>query len=101
MNDLYRRPKFVASSSLTLQPCSGLSIIPSFKYIGTRLKGQYDLGPTEQPSFYTIDCFIGYQVHKTARLFIDLHNITNQQYFDIVGYTSKRFNMMAGIDIQF
>lgn len=101
VSNLYRRPKFVVSSALTLQPGTGLTIIPSFKYVGTRLKGEYDFGPAEQASFYTIDCFMGYQINKTARLFIDLHNITNQQYFDIVGYNSKRFNMMAGIDIQF
>lgn len=101
VSNLYRRPKFIVSSALTLQPCKGLTIIPSFRYAGTRLKGQYDFGPTEQPSFYTIDCFMGYQLHKTARLFVDLHNITNQRYFDIVGYNSRQFNMMAGIDIQF
>ncbi|OIR01312.1 vitamin B12 transporter BtuB precursor [mine drainage metagenome] len=101
VDNLYRRPKFVVNSSLTLQPCKHITVIPSFKYVGSRLKGPYDIGPAEQPAYYTVDCFLGYQANKAARLFIDLHNITNQQYFDIVGYNSKRFNMMAGIDIQF
>lgn len=101
LNNLYRRPKFVVSSSLTVQPCTGLTLIGSYRYVGSRLKGQYDAGPAEQPSYYTVDFFAAYQVQKNVRLFIDLHNLTDQQYFDIVGYTSKRFNMMAGIDIRF
>ena len=99
-NNLYRRPKFTFNSALTLHPCTSLTIIPSFRYVGARLKGQYDAGPAEQPHYYTIDLFTGYTVNKQVRLFLDLRNITDQQYFDIVGYNSKRFNMMAGITIR-
>ena len=76
-------------------------MIGSVRFIGERLKGQYDIGPDKQPAYYTIDLYGAYQVHKRIRLFADFHNITNQEYFDIVGYTTKRFNMMAGIDLQF
>ena len=74
--------------------------MPSFKYVGTRLNGQYDAGAALQPSYYTIDCYLGYQLLKKTNLFVDFHNITNQQYFEIVGYNSKRFNMMAGVNIE-
>lgn len=100
VNNLYRRPNFIANSSLTITPYSGVTLQPSLKYVGTRLKGQYDAGPTLQPSFYTIDCYLGYQLLKKTNLFIDFHNITNQQYAEIIGYNSKRFNMMAGINIE-
>ena len=99
-NNLYRRPNFVLNSILTIKPCKALTITPAFKYVGTRLKGFYDAGPTVQPSYYTLDCYLGYQFTKKANFFVDFHNITNQQYFDIVGYNSKVFNMMAGLNIQ-
>lgn len=96
-DNLYRRPKFTFNSAITIQPSTALTIIPSFKYVGSRLKGTYDAGPAEQPHYYTIDLYTGYSVNKNVRLFVDLRNITDQQYFDIVGYNSKRFNMMAGV----
>ena len=99
-NNLYRRPNFVVNSILTIKPYKNITITPAFKYVGTRLKGTYDAGPTVQPSYYTLDCYLGYQVTKKANFFVDFHNITNQQYFDIIGYNSKVFNMMAGLNIQ-
>jgi vitamin B12 transporter len=101
VSNLYRRPKFVFSSALELFPCRGLTLVPSFRYTGERLKGPYDAGPEMQPSYYIIDFVARYQVCKTASVFADLHNVTGQQYFDVVGYNSKRFNMMAGVSINF
>jgi len=100
VSNLYRRPKFTVNSSLSFTPYKGFTVSPSFKYIGTRLKNPYDVGATELPAYYTIDCYLGYKIFKNNNLFIDFHNITNQEYFDIPGYNSKRFNMMAGINIQ-
>lgn len=97
VKNLYRRPNFVLNSMLTLQPAKGLTLMPAFRFVGTRLKGQYDTGPASQPKYYTIDCYAGYAFAKDFRAFIDFKNITNQQYFDVVGYNSKRFNVMTGL----
>jgi vitamin B12 transporter len=101
VDNLYRRPKFIFNSILTLIPVKALTVIPSFRYTGARLKDPYDAGPPEQPSYYTVDLFAGYDLNKNARLFADLHNITDQKYFDVVGYNSKGFNMQAGINLKF
>ena len=100
VQNLYRRPNFTLNSSLTLSPVSKLVLIPSFRYVGSRLKNPFDFGPGEQPHYYTIDFFTSYSIKK-IKLFVDLKNITDQQYFDIVGYNSKRFNMMAGLSFNF
>lgn len=100
VQNLYRRPNFTLNSALTLSPVARLVLIPSFKYVGSRLKNPFDFGPSEQPHYYTIDFFTSYTFRK-IRLFVDLKNITDQQYFDIVGYNSKRFNMMAGLSFNF
>ena len=99
-NNLFRRPNFTMNSVLTLQATRQLTVAPSFKFVGSRLKGPYDIGPDKMPDYYTVDFFILYKI-KYARIFAEFHNITNQQYFDIVGYNSKRFNMMAGINFNF
>ena len=99
-DNLFRIPNFTLNSILTLRPVSNLTIAPSFKFIGKRLNGPFDPGPAKMPDYYTIDFFVAYQI-KHARLFATFHNITNQQYFDIVGYNSKRFNMIGGINFNF
>ncbi|MBA4168416.1 MAG: TonB-dependent receptor, partial [Chitinophagaceae bacterium] len=98
ITNLYRRPKFSFNSTVNLHPVKGFTVVPAFRYVGSRMKGPYDLGPTEQPAYYTLDLFTAYDLKK-LRLFVDLHNLTDQQYFDIVGYNSKRFNMMTGISV--
>ena len=97
VKNFYRRPNFTFNSTLTLQPAKGLTIMPSFRFVGSRLKGEYDAGPALMPQYYTIDFYTGYNFTKQLRAFVDLRNITNQQYFDIVGYTSRKFNAMAGL----
>ncbi|HEX4850888.1 MAG TPA: TonB-dependent receptor, partial [Puia sp.] len=90
MSNLFRRPNFTWNSILTLQPIQHFTLSPSARLVGKRLKGPYDIGPDEMPSYYTVDCFLSYS-WPHARVFVELHNITNQQYFDIVGYNTKRF----------
>jgi vitamin B12 transporter len=99
VKNLFRRPNITLNSVLTLQPTKLLTISTSYRYIGTRLKGEYDAGPSKMPQYYTLDCYLGYKYSKRLNVFIDLRNITNQQYFDVVGYNSKKFNVMTGISI--
>ncbi len=101
VKNLYRRPNFTLNSVLTLQPTKGFTIMPSFRFVGTRLKGQYDAGPAQMPQYYTIDCYAGYEFKNKLRVFIDYRNITNQQYFDVPGYNSRRSNFMTGINFNF
>ena len=99
--NLYRRPNLVLNTVLTWQPSAKLTLMPSLRYIGTRLKGTYDAGPEKMPAYTTIDLYMGYALTKRTKCFIDLRNLTNQEYFDVVGYNSKRFNLMAGLTFGF
>jgi vitamin B12 transporter len=101
VKNLYRRPNFTFNSVLTIVPVKALTLMPSFRFVGTRLKGQYDAGPAQMPQYYTIDFYAGYQVKKAIRLFADFRNITNQKYFDIVGYNSRGSNFMIGVNAIF
>jgi len=99
-SNLYRRPKFIVNTRLNWQASSQLILAPSFRFVGSRQPGTYDIGPNPMPSYYNIDFFSSFQL-KQLRLFANFQNITNQQYFDIYGYNSKRFNMMVGVDLSF
>lgn len=99
--NLYRRPNFIINTVFTWQPTAKITLMPSLRYIGTRLKGTYDAGPEKMPAYTTLDLYMGYALTKRTKCFIDLRNISNQEYFDVVGYNSKRFNLMAGLTFGF
>jgi vitamin B12 transporter len=101
VKNLYRRPNFSLNSMLTLEPVKGLIIMPSFRFAGPRLKGPFDPGPEQMPSYYTIDFNTSYQLNKNLRTFLDLRNITDQVYYDLPGYNSRRFNITGGVSFQF
>ena len=89
------------NSTLTLQPAKAFTLMPSFRFVGSRLKGQYDLGPDLMPQYYTLDFYAGYNFTKQVRLYVDWRNITNQKYFDVVGYNSRQANCTVGISANF
>lgn len=101
VKNFYRRPNFTFNSMLTLQPVKGLTVMPSFRFVGSRLKGQYDEGAAVMPQYYTVDFYTGYNFTKQFRVFVDLRNITNQKYFDIAGYNSRQFNWASGLSYSF
>jgi vitamin B12 transporter len=100
VKNLYRRPNFNFNSTLTLEPVKGLTLMPSFRFVGTRIRGEYDPGPAVMPQYYTLDFYLGYQVARQVRLFTDWRNITNQQFFDIPGYNSRLANFTIGLNAQ-
>lgn len=97
VKNLYRRPNFTVNSTLDLTVCKKISLMPSFRFIGNRLKGEYDPGPSNLPSYYNIDLYVGYNFNSKLKTFIDLRNLTNQEYFDVPGYNNRKFNMTAGV----
>ncbi|TXH23416.1 MAG: TonB-dependent receptor [Chitinophagaceae bacterium] len=98
INNLYRRPNFTFNSSLVLTPISRLTINPSFRFVGKRIKGLYDAGAPIQSQYYTVNIYAGYAINNQIKLYTDFRNITNQTYFDTPGYNAKKFNFMAGIN---
>jgi vitamin B12 transporter len=69
--------------------------------VGTRIKGEYDAGPATMPQYYTLGFYAGYNVAKQVRVYLDLKNLTNQEYFDIPGYNSRKFNFTVGVSANF
>jgi vitamin B12 transporter len=100
-NNLFRRPNFTFNSSLTLEPVKGLTVMPNIRFVGTRLRGDFDPGPQVMPAYYTIDFSAGYLIASKHRLFLDLRNITDQTFEDIPGYNSRGANVTLGITAQF
>ncbi|HMO63464.1 MAG TPA: TonB-dependent receptor [Ferruginibacter sp.] len=104
--NLYRRPKHIINANISYQATKKLFTSIGFRWADKALDQYYDASAwetktVEMPSFYYIDVHASYQVLKGVKLFADLRNITNQKYYELYGYNSRRFNFMAGALVNF
>ena len=98
-NNLYRIPKNALNFTSGIQVTKSIYISSLLKIAGKRFEPIYAGFPIELKGYYTINLYGEYKINKVFKTFVDLKNITDQQYFDILGYNSKRFNFNAGISI--
>jgi len=100
-NNLYRVPRHAVNAFVSYNITPQLNIGTLVKYVGKRMEPVYMATPNTLAAYYTIDLSASYRFNPAWRIFADFKNITNQRYFDISGYTSRRFNLMAGVQVTF
>jgi vitamin B12 transporter len=99
-NNLFRRPKN------TFNFMAGYQVTPKFytsahlKVVSKSFEGQFNAAPIELKGYYLVDVYGEYR-HKHFKFFTDLQNVTDQKYFDVRGFNSKRFNFTTGVRVNF
>ena len=101
--NLYRIPKNTFNLSIGLQATRALYLSGALRQVGKRIEAVYGAAPTSVDAFayYTLDGYAEYKICKEFKVFADFKNITNQQFFDVPGFNSKKFNFMAGVSLHF
>lgn len=104
--NLYRRPKNTFNTTIGYQATEKLYTSVGFRWVDKRddLFFNSSTFATEKKvlaAYYNVDVYASYQAAKFIKIFADLRNITNKQYFDLYGYNSRRFNFMAGVILNF
>ncbi len=99
--NLYRRPANVFNVNLNYTINKKITLTAHLKTVSKFYEPVYGLAPQKINGYYTIDFYAEYKPEKNISLFTDARNITNQLYFDLPGYNSKRFNIMAGLRFSF
>ncbi|HZF64577.1 MAG TPA: TonB-dependent receptor [Chitinophagaceae bacterium] len=100
-NNLFRRPKNSVNLTLAFTPSDRLHLSTHARFAGKRFEQVFMNRPLELGAYQTIDVYVEYKVMKWLRAFVDLKNITNEQFFDVLGYNSRRFNFLAGVNVSF
>lgn len=98
--NLYRRPKQAINLNIGFDICKGWYINTGIQSVGKRMEAVYAAAPIEMPSYYTWNLYSSYSVTRNIKVYADLKNITDEKYFEVLGYNSRRFNFMAGISIK-
>jgi vitamin B12 transporter len=99
--NLYRIPKHAINLSIGLQASPKIFTRVQVRSVSKREEFIYGATPSILDGYATIDLYGEYKFDNKAKLFIDLRNITNKEYFDILGYNSRRFNIMGGVSVRF
>ena len=98
--NLYRIPKHNLNLDAGFRVNKSLYISTQLRSISKREEFIYSAPPATLDAYTTIDLYGEYKFSTVVRTFIHLKNITNKQYFDILGYNARRFNITAGINFQ-
>jgi vitamin B12 transporter len=98
--NLYRIPKHTINLNAGVQVTKTIFISTQIHSVSKREEFIYGSKPETLKGYTTIDLYGEYKFGKTAKLFLDLKNITNKQYFDFLGYNARKFNFTAGISFQ-
>ena len=98
--NLYRIPKHAFNLDAGLQINKVLYLSTQLRSISKREEFIYGASPATLDAYTTIDLYGEYRFSSHIRTFFQLKNITNKQYFDVLGYNARRFNMTAGIAFQ-
>jgi vitamin B12 transporter len=98
--NLYRIPKHTINLNAGMQLTKTLFISTQIHSVSKREEFIYGASPEALKSYTTINFYSEYKFSKQLKLFLDLKNITNKEYFDISGYNSRRFNFTTGVSFQ-
>jgi vitamin B12 transporter len=99
--NLYRVPDHAFNSFITYNFTKAVSVSTLLKYVGKRFEPVYASDPELLDDYFAIDFASQFRFNKNVKAFIDLKNITNKKYFDVLGYNSRRFNFSTGIELSF
>ena len=104
--NLYRRPKNTLSATIDFQASKQFFTSIGFRAVGKRddlffNSNTFATEPKELKAYYNLDFYASYQPIASIKIFADLRNITDQEYFDQYGYNNRRFNFMAGAIFNF
>ncbi len=99
--NLYRRPRQTINLNVGIELCKNWNMNIGLQSIGKRYEGVYNAGPIEMPAYYVWNLYSTYNIIKNIKAFVDLKNITDEEYSEVRGYNSRRFNFMAGVNLNF
>ena len=94
--NLYRRPRQSINLNLGIPVCKRIYLNTGVQSVGRRTDVFGGL-PFEMPAYFTWNLYATFAPVKNIKIYADLKNITDEKYFEVNGYNSRRFNFMAGV----
>lgn len=99
--NLYRRPRQTINLNVGIEISKNWNMNIGVQSISKRYEAVYASTPIEMPAYYTWNLYSTYKLTKNIKAFVDFKNITDEKYSEVRGYNSRRFNFMAGVNVNF
>ena len=96
-----RVPNFKSNASLGYNFCENTFASLNYQFVGSRTDLDFaTFENVELESFSLIDLYVSHKLIKNKlKLFATVTNIFNEDYFEILGYTTKGRNVSLGLNI--
>lgn len=98
--NLYRIPRSAFNIHIGVQASKAIFYSVALHSASKREEFIYGAKPEIMKAYFTVDLYGEYKFGYAVKWFLVLKNITGQQYFDILGYNSRRFNFTTGVSFQ-
>ena len=99
--NLYRRPRQTINLNVGIELLKNWNMNIGVQSISKRYEAVYASAPVEMPAYYVWNLYSTYSITKNIKAFADFKNITDEKYSEVRGYNSRRFNFMAGVNLNF
>ncbi|MFD1615363.1 TonB-dependent receptor plug domain-containing protein [Gelatiniphilus marinus] len=96
-----RIPKHKANASLGYNFCKNTYASINYQFVGSRTDTNFSTFANEElESFSLVDLYFSQHIIKNkVKLFTSVTNVFNEDYFEILGYTTKGRNVNLGLHI--
>ncbi len=101
--NLYRRPKSIFGATLNYHITKNLFASAGVQSFGKRSDLDFSTFPSsiaKLKSYTLVNFYAEYQLIKSLKLFIDVKNITNASYAEVLGYNTLGRNFNAGLSVR-
>ena len=96
-SNLYRRPQNIFNIKVGYQATKAWYISAHARGVSSFFEPRYAMEPLNVDGYTVIDLYSEYKFGNMFRLFVDLKNLGNKEYFDQPGFNTKPFSLHGGI----
>lgn len=98
---LLRRPKHNVNITAGFSFSEKLQAALSGKYVSERYDaGGYQVADVKMPGYFIMNAYVSYDFKPWFRLFADVQNLLDNEFYDLWGYNSIPFLINGGITLQ-
>ncbi|MGB5419156.1 TonB-dependent receptor domain-containing protein [Algibacter sp.] len=96
-----RIPKHKANASLGYDICKNSFVSLNYQFVGSRTDINFSTYANEARSSYSlVDLYFSHKLIKNKlKLFANVTNVFNEDYFEILGYTTRGRNVSLGLNL--
>ncbi len=98
---LLRRPAHQVNATLNYSPVKQMNFSLAARYVSRRYDvGGYKKADQQLGSYVLLNAYASYEFKDRFRFFLDAQNITNRRFFDLRGFNSIPFLLLAGVSFE-